>query len=102
MSRYDWYGAEGEVQATLGIEEVPFSHNFADLTGEAVVARFRTQRYSTAPLLLICPMVSRQGMGQALFTEVMRIARDLGARSEILRPGLTRKPSGLEFERVAV
>lgn len=72
--------SKGAPLATLGLEEVPFTHVFASLRGAAVAVRFHTRRYRAEPLVLQAPFMSAEGFGEGMFAEVIKLSRQLGAR----------------------
>jgi bifunctional aspartokinase / homoserine dehydrogenase 1 len=71
--------------ATAGLVEVPFSDPMAQLTGAAYCVRYVSSESSSsgcqrAPVVLQGPVGGAATIASALFSDVIRVARDLGAR----------------------
>jgi bifunctional aspartokinase / homoserine dehydrogenase 1 len=72
--------------ATAGLVEVPFSDPMAQLTGAAYCVRYVSSDESSrgcqqrAPVVLQGPVGGAATIASALFSDVIRVARDLGAR----------------------
>eukprot|EP01040_Poterioochromonas_malhamensis_P013267 gene13267-14571_t len=73
---------EGQVKASVRLEEVPLSSPLAAVKGPVYYFEFHTDRYAQNPLIIQGPLSDSANTASGMVGDLLRIARSLGAKDK--------------------